>query len=84
MNAWTKSAAPLLNGALTLSTAHPLALLADQAIKAMITATASRSGNASHTTIVPFEIYTREDLSLSTGSATVAGLSWLTGKTKRR
>lgn len=54
--------AALLDGTLTLSIAHPVDLLAKEAISAMITAMTTKSENASHTKIVPFEIYTRENL----------------------
>ncbi|MBV7521991.1 MASE1 domain-containing protein [Ensifer sp. ENS12] len=52
----------LLDGALTLSIAHPLERLANEAIKGMIAAVASEGAKASYTKIVPFEMYTRENL----------------------
>ncbi len=52
----------LLDGALTLSIAHPLERLANEAIKRMIAAVASEGAKASYTKIVPFEMYTRENL----------------------
>ncbi|CAN7740123.1 LacI family DNA-binding transcriptional regulator [Ensifer sp. ENS03] len=52
----------LLDGALTLSIAHPLERLANEAVKGMIAAVASKGAKASYTKIVPFEMYTRENL----------------------
>lgn len=52
----------LLDGALTLSISHPLAQLAGEAITGMISAVASKEANASYTKIVPFNLYTRENV----------------------
>ncbi|MBO9123788.1 MULTISPECIES: LacI family DNA-binding transcriptional regulator [unclassified Rhizobium] len=52
----------LLDGALTLSISHPLAQLASEAISGMISAVASKEANPSYTKIVPFNLYTRENV----------------------
>lgn len=52
--------AALLDGALTLVISHPLARLARDAVDGMIRACANPGSN--QTSIVPFEIYTRENL----------------------
>ncbi|SDN76367.1 substrate-binding protein domain-containing protein [Ensifer sp. YR511] len=52
----------LIDGAMTLFIAHPLERLAAEAIRGMVAAVASKGDNASHTRIVPFEIFTRENL----------------------
>ncbi|SDN52297.1 MULTISPECIES: LacI family DNA-binding transcriptional regulator [unclassified Ensifer] len=52
----------LLEGAMTMSIAHPLERLAAEAIKGMVAAVSSGGDNASYTKIVPFEIFTRENL----------------------
>lgn len=52
----------LLDGTLTLSISHPLAQLANEAITGMISAVASKEPNASYTKIVPFDLYTRENV----------------------
>ncbi len=52
----------LLEGTITLSIAHPLAKLAEETVTGMVRATASKGDKTSHTRIVPFEIYTRENL----------------------
>jgi LacI family transcriptional regulator len=54
----TKSA--LLDGTMTLVLSHPLSLLAREAIDGMIRACASPGAN--QTSIVPFEIFTRENI----------------------
>lgn len=54
----TRSA--LLDGSLTLVISHPLAHLARELIDGMVRACANQSGN--QTSIVPFEIYTRENI----------------------
>ncbi len=54
--------AALLDRTLTLSIAHPLARLADEAIRGMILATESKDEHASYTRIVPFDLFTRENL----------------------
>ncbi len=52
----------LLDGALTLSISHPLAELASEAITGMIKAAGSKEANNSYTKIVPFNLYTRENV----------------------
>lgn len=52
--------AALLDGTMTLIISHPLARLAREAIDGMIRACASPGAN--QTSIVPFEIYTRENI----------------------
>lgn len=52
----------LLDGALTLSISHPLALIARETITRMIRAATSNETNASFTKIVPFDLYTRENV----------------------
>lgn len=54
--------AALLDGTITLSIAHPLTQLASETISGMTRAMASNGENVSHTRIVPFDIYTRENL----------------------
>ncbi len=54
--------AALLNGTLTMVIAHPLRRLADEAVSGMIRAISSGGEPASHTCILPFEIYTRENI----------------------
>lgn len=52
----------LLDGTLTLSIAHPLARLASETINGMVRAVTSPAENASHTRILPFDTFTRENL----------------------
>lgn len=54
--------AALLDGTLTLVISHPLERLARDAISGMVRACSSRSGEGNWTSIVPFEIFTRENL----------------------
>ncbi|WP_349959289.1 LacI family DNA-binding transcriptional regulator [Rhizobium sp. ZPR3] len=54
--------AALLDGTLTLSIAHPLTRLAGETMKGMVMATGAKAENASYTKIVPFDIYTRENV----------------------
>jgi LacI family transcriptional regulator len=54
--------AALLDGTITLSIAHPLARLASEAMKGMTMAAGAKEENASYTKIVPFDIYTRENV----------------------
>ena len=53
--------AALLDGMMTLVIAHPLDRLAREAVEAMVTACASPNG-ANLTRIVPFDLFTRENL----------------------
>jgi LacI family transcriptional regulator len=52
----------LLDGTMTLAIAHPLARLADEAIAGMIRAVGAKGEGGSYTSILPFEIYTRENI----------------------
>lgn len=54
--------AALLDGTMTVAIAHPLRKLADHAIQGMIRAVCSGEDGGSLTHIVPFEIYTRENI----------------------
>lgn len=52
----------LIDGTLTLSIAHPLRKMADAAISGMMAALSSREDSGGQTSIIPFEIYTRENI----------------------
>jgi LacI family transcriptional regulator len=52
----------LLDGTLTVVIAHPLARLADEAITGMIGAIREKGESRNRTSILPFEIYTRENI----------------------
>lgn len=52
--------AALLDGSMTLVISHPLGQLAREAIAGMVSACTKQGGN--QTSIVPFEIYTRENI----------------------
>lgn len=54
--------AALLDGALTLVIAHPMARMGEVAISGMIRASSQRTETANYTSILPFEIYTRENI----------------------
>lgn len=54
--------AALLDGTMTIVIAHPLDRLAQEALEAMITACAAPTSGANLTRIVPFELFTRENL----------------------
>jgi LacI family transcriptional regulator len=54
--------AALLDNTLTLVIAHPLRRLADEAIGGMIRVVNARGEMVNYTSIVPFEIYTRENI----------------------
>ena len=54
--------AALIDGTLTLSIAHPLARLAKETIAAMTKAVQAPNRVANYTSIVPFDIYTRENI----------------------
>lgn len=54
--------AALLDGTLTLVISHPLDRLARDAIAGMVKASTSRSEGGNWTSVVPFEIFTRENL----------------------
>lgn len=52
----------LMDGTLTFVIAHPLRRIADEVTAAMIHAVTTRREPANHTSIIPFEIYTRENI----------------------
>lgn len=52
----------LLDGTLTFVISHPLARLANEALRGMIAALSDRASGTPVTTVLPFEIYTRENL----------------------
>ena len=52
--------AALLDGAMTFVISHPYARMAREAVEGMVRACLAPGGN--QTTIVPFEIYTRENI----------------------
>lgn len=54
--------AGLLDGTLKVVIAHPLRLLADELIGGMVRATRSPQDGVNHSRIVPFQIYTRENI----------------------
>ncbi len=54
--------AALLDGTLTFVISHPLPRLAKEAISGMMRAAGSRGDTANYTSIVPFEIFTRENI----------------------
>lgn len=54
--------AALLDGVLTLVISHPLPQLADAAIAGMIKVAASSPDAGNQTTVLPFEVYTRENI----------------------
>jgi LacI family transcriptional regulator len=54
--------AALLDGALTLLISHPLGRLGDETIDGMIQAVSTAGRNGTLSTVLPFEIFTRENL----------------------
>jgi LacI family transcriptional regulator len=54
--------AALLDGTLTMAIAHPLQRMAEATVSAMITATKMGIGAGNQTIVLPFDIYTRENL----------------------
>ena len=54
--------AGLLDGTLKVVIAHPLRQLADELIGGMVRATRTPNDGVNHTRIVPFQIYTRENI----------------------
>jgi LacI family transcriptional regulator len=52
----------LLDGTLTFLIAHPLKRLADETIAGMVEAVSSAGQSGAFTTVLPFEIFTRENL----------------------
>lgn len=54
--------AGLLDGTLKVVIAHPLRQLADEVIRGMVRATVSRHDGVNHTRIVPFQIFTKENI----------------------
>jgi LacI family transcriptional regulator len=54
--------AGLLDGTLKFVISHPLRQLADELIEGMVRASRSPRDGANHTRIVPFQIFTRENI----------------------
>ena len=54
--------AALLDGTMTLAISHPLERLATEAIRAMQGACTARAVGRNWTRVVPFEIFTRENI----------------------
>jgi LacI family transcriptional regulator len=54
--------AALLDGTLTIAIAHPLQRMATEVINGMMRAVTNRGATANYTSIVPFDIYTRENI----------------------
>ena len=54
--------AALLDGVLTLVISHPLAHLSDEVMSGMIKALNTRSGSRTFTSVLPFDIFTRENV----------------------
>lgn len=54
--------AGLLDGSLSVVISHPLRLVANELIRGMVRATLSPGDGLQHTKIVPFQIYTRENI----------------------
>ena len=54
--------AALLDGTLTMVISHPLARLSDELIQGMIKASDKKAENRTYTSVLPFDIYTRENI----------------------
>jgi LacI family transcriptional regulator len=54
--------AALLDGTLTLVISHPLTRLSDELVQGMIRASNDRSESRTYTCVLPFDIYTRENI----------------------
>jgi LacI family transcriptional regulator len=54
--------AALLDGTMTIAIAHPLRRLADDVLAGMIRAVAAKGETANFTNVVPFDVYTRENI----------------------
>jgi len=54
--------AGLLDGTMTLAISHPLARLAEEAIAGMIKAVNSSTESTNYTCVLPFDLYTRENI----------------------
>lgn len=54
--------AGLLDGTLTMIIAHPLQRMAEATVSGMIKATTAEPGAGKQTTVLPFDIYTRENI----------------------
>jgi LacI family transcriptional regulator len=52
----------LLDGTMTFAIAHPLDKLADHAIDGMVRSLGAKNKGGNYTSVLPFEIYTRENL----------------------
>jgi LacI family transcriptional regulator len=59
----------LLDGTLTFLIAHPLKRLADETIAGMVQAVSSAGQSGAFTTVLPFDIFTRENLRVFDGVA---------------
>jgi LacI family transcriptional regulator len=54
--------AALLDGTLTMVISHPLPRLSDELIQGMIRACDEKAGSRTYTSVLPFDIYTRENI----------------------
>lgn len=54
--------AALLDGTMTVAISHPLKLMAEETVSGMIRACEAKSKSGNWTSIIPFEIYTRENI----------------------
>ena len=54
--------AALLDGTITLILSHPLERMCEELLRGMIRAADDRSDARTHTCILPFDIYTRENI----------------------
>jgi LacI family transcriptional regulator len=52
----------LLDGTMTLAIAHPVPRLCDTALAGMMRAVNDKSGAGNYTTVLPFDLYTGENL----------------------
>jgi LacI family transcriptional regulator len=52
----------LLDGTMTFVISHPLDRLADEAVGGMIRAAGARSEGGNYTSVLPFDIFTRENI----------------------
>lgn len=52
----------LLDGTMTFAISHPLNRLADEALTGMVRSLKSKGGDGNFTSVLPFEIYTRENI----------------------
>lgn len=52
----------LLDGTMTFAISHPLPRLADEALAGMVRAVNGKAGAGNYTSVLPFELYTRENI----------------------